>query len=211
MLNPVIFLSRAILVALVATFTVVVAFAIANLFALEHIINHMTIGILFAAGLAYAGAKWGHQQRRKSTTPLTLEIRLFLIQFALFLFILSGVQFYFGTLEFLGREFSVMGVLIPLAVAMWVVYWCMQNILSIDDKQAEMTGTKRTELMGLSLGLLFAPFLLLIPGFALSEVFGFDPQIIFSVFQYAPIMSAALPAAFSIRRLVTYQSGSDDV
>ena len=67
-----------------------------------------------------------------------------------------------------------------------------------------MVGTKRSELFTLCAGLLFAPFLLLIPGFALAEVTGFDPTIILSVFQYAPIMSAALPAAFSIRKLVTH-------
>ena len=202
MLNPVFFVSRAILVALAATVLVVALKAIAYIVGIENILNDVTIGLIFAAGLAFAGARWGHQHAKRSTTPLALEVRIFLLQFAILLFILSSLQFNFGTVTVFGIEFPAAGVYIPALVAMWVIYWCMKNVLTMSEEQANMVGTKRSELFVLCAGVLLAPFLLLVPGFALAEVIGFDPEIVLSVFQYAPIMSAALPIAFSVRKLV---------
>ena len=205
MLNPVFFVSRALLVGLAATFLVVAAKAIAYLLGIDQTTSDMVIGVFFAAGLAFAGVRYGHQHAKKSTTPLSLEARLFLILLALFLFIISALHFDFlGSLTIAGQEFPAAGVVVPALVAIWVVYWCMRNVLNISEEQAAMVGTTRWELLTLCAGILLAPFLLLIPGFALADVFGFDPQIIFAVFQYAPIMSAALPAAFSVRKLVTH-------
>ena len=205
MLNPVFFVSRALLVGLAATFLVVAAKAIAYLLNIDQTVSDMVIGVLFAAGLAFAGVRYGHQHAKKSTTPLSIEARLFLILFALFLFILSALRFDFlGSVVIAGSEVPAAGIFVPAAVAIWVVYWCMKNVLSISTEQAAMVGTTRWELLTLCAGILLAPFLLLIPGFALADVFGFDAQIIFAVFQYAPIMSASLPAAFSVRKLITH-------
>jgi len=189
-------------VAIAATFLVVVVKAAADLLGINHVVNEVVIGLLFAAGMAFAGARYGHQHAKKSTTPRILEIRLFLIQFALFLFMLSALQFSVGEVMILNQPMSIAGVVVPVLVIAWLVYWCGKNVLSISEKQANMVGTKRSELLTLCAGLLLAPFLLLIPGFALAEVFGFDPMIILSVFQFAPIMSATLPTAFSIRRMI---------
>jgi len=208
-LNPIFFLSRAILVSLVATFLVVATMALASVFGIEHIVSEFVIGIIFAAGLAYAGARYGHQHAKESTTPRALETRLFLIQFALFLFILSALQFSLGEVSIAGHEFAGGMVYVPALVAIWVIYWCIRNVLTITEEQAAMIGSKRSEIAILCAGVLLAPFLLLIPGFALAEVFGFDPLIILAVFSYAPIMSAALPAGFSIRKLVMHQAGAE--
>jgi len=193
-------------VALAATFLVVALKAVADLLDISHIINDVVIGLVFAVGLAFAGAKYGHPHAKKSTTPRILEIRLFLIQLALFLFILSGLQLNVGELTIAGHSMPAAGVVVPVLVALWLIYWSWKNVLNISEKQANMVGAKRSELWTLCAGLLLAPFLFLIPGFALAEVLGFDPMIILSVFQFAPIMSAALPAAFSLRRMIAQAS-----
>jgi len=203
-LNPIIFLSRAILVALAATFLVVVVKAVAYLTGTTHIASDMLIGLFFAAGLAFCGARYGHQNPKRSTTPRILEVRIFLIQFALFLFALSALRIDFGTIDIMGTEMLLTSVVVPLLIALWYVYWSFKNVLVITEEQAQMIGSKKSEIALMSAGVLTAPFLLLIPGFALADVFGFDSMIIISVFVYAPIMSIALPAGYSIRKLVTH-------
>jgi len=202
-LNPIIFLSRAILVALAATFALVAVKAIAYLTGTTHIVSDMAIGAVFAAAMAFCGARYGHQNPKKSTTPRALEVRIFLIQFALFLFILSALRFDVGYVDVLGSDILLASVIIPILVVIWCVYWSLKNVLGISEEQAEAIGSKRSEIAIMSAGVLLAPFLLLVPGFALADVFGFDPMIIISVFIYAPIMSIALPVGYSIRKLQT--------
>lgn len=202
MLNPVIFVSRAILVALAATFLIVALKVIVGLLGVDHIINELVIGLIFAAGMAFAGARYGHPHAKRSTSSRILEIRLFLLQFALFLFILSGLQFNLGEVLVAGHLMPVSMIIIPVLVVVWLTYWCWKNVLNISEEQANMMGTKRTELLTLCAGLMFAPLLLLVPGFALADVFGFDPVLILAVFQFAPIMSASLPIAYSLRKMM---------
>jgi len=207
MINPAFFLSRAILVAIIATFAVVALKVVASMLGLGDTVTHMIIGIPFAAGLAFAGALYGHQHPKKNTAPRALQTRIFLVLFALFIFILSSLQFQFlGQVSILGHDFPGAQVYIPAIVAIWYVYWAIKNVLNISEEHANKVMTTRSEIFTLAAGVLFAPFLLLIPGFSLAQVFNFDPQLILSVFMYAPIMSAALPMAFSVRRILTHSN-----
>ena len=205
MFNPVFFLSRAILVAIVATFAVVAVKAVAYLLGISETATHMIVGVPFAAGLAFAGAVYGHQHPKKNTVNRALQIRIFLVLMALFIFILSSLQFQFlGYVTLLGHEFLGAQVYIPAVIAIWYIYWAIRNVLGITEEQANKVMTTRSEIFTMTIGVLLAPFLLLIPGFSLAQVFGFDPQIILSVFMYAPIMSAALPAAYSVRKILIH-------
>jgi len=204
-LNPIIFLSRAILVALAATFMVVAVKATVYLTGTTHIASDMLIGVIFAVAMAFCGARYGHQNPKKSTTPRMVEIRIFLIQFALFLFLLSALRFDIGTVNVLGTDMLLASIVVPVLIAAWYIYWSFKNVLTISEEQAQMVGSKRSEIALMCAGVLLAPFLLLIPGFALADVLSLDPMIIIAVFSYAPIMSAALPVGYSLRKALDFQ------
>lgn len=201
MLNPVIFLSRSMLVAVAATFAVVAVRVLIDVLGIGQLVGDGITGVLFAVGLACAGIFYGHQQVKKSTSPLVVQFRLFLLQFAMFLFILSTLRYAPIYFTLFGRVLPAGAVVTPILVALWLMYWCWKNILTISDDHAHAIGTNRRELALMCLGLLLIPYLLLIPGFSLAEVFGFSPELIFSVFLFGPIMSAALPIALSLRKL----------
>jgi len=204
--NPVIFLSRSILVAIAATFAVVAMKVLVRVLGLEHLIGDGIIGLVFAATLALAGVFYGHQQPKKSTSAMTVRIRLFILQFAIFLSILSALRLSPLYFDIFGRDVPAGTIIVPALVIIWLIYWLYVNVLSINEAAATAARTDRRELALMCLALLLAPYLLLVPGFSLAEMLGFDPEIIFSVFQYAPIMSASMPIAFSLRRLAHNKS-----
>ncbi|MCL2680566.1 MAG: hypothetical protein FWF11_03735, partial [Coriobacteriia bacterium] len=170
MSNPVIFLARAILVAVVATFAVVSVHVLVYLFDLGSWLGEGTIGFIFAVGLACAGVRYGHQQAKQCSSPLLVQIRLFLLLFALFLFLLSTLRYASLSFHLVGRDFAAGGVITPVLLLLWLLYWCWKNVLSLGDSAARTAGSDRQELALMCAGLLLVPYLLLIPGFSLAQV-----------------------------------------